>query len=428
MITYLIRVMIIACVGLIPLIGCSGEEDVSPEDENLEMSLEEETPEVADGCAILGKPADFTDNALSDANAKFGFKLLSELYNQKPNNNVFISPLSISIALTMTYNGALGKTKQAMEKTLEIEGMELQAVNQANAQLREILKSADPQIELAIANSIWIRNTFDEVNPDFLDRNDRFFGAEIASFDFDDPQTVETINQWVNTNTQGKITEILGKIENHEVMFLINAIYFKGGWKGKFDASKTQDGVFHLLDGGEKQLPMMSHTCNYSYLRTESFRAVGLPYGEGRVSMYIFLPEPSSNLDDFLEELNAENWENWLSRFWNEPDLKLTMPRFRLEYEMLLNNALKALGMEIAFVPFVANLEGIAPLLYIEKVIHKTFLEVNEEGTEAAAVTLVGPPPASSPQPFAVNRPFFFTIHDNWTNTILFMGIIVEPM
>ena len=205
MLKYLINAMIIVCIGLISLLGCSSEEDVSQEEELLEMSLEEETLQVADGCAILGKPADFTDNALSDANAKFGFKLLSELYNQKPNNNVFISPLSISIALTMTYNGALGETKQAMAKTLEIEGMDLGAVNQANADLREILKSADPQIELAIANSIWLRNTFDEVNPDFLDRNDRFFGAEIASRDFDDPQTVETINQWVNTTHRARL-------------------------------------------------------------------------------------------------------------------------------------------------------------------------------------------------------------------------------
>ena len=428
MITYLIRVMIIACVGLISLIGCSGEEDVSPEDENLEMSLDEETPKDLHGCAILAKPADFTDNALSTANAKFGFKLLTELYNQKPGTNIFISPLSVSIALTMTYNGARGETQRAMEKTLAIEGMELQAVNQANAELREITKSTDPQIELAIANSIWLRDTFDETNPDFLDRNERFFGAEIASLDFDDPQTLDTINQWVNTNTQGKIKQILGEIKKHEVMFLINAIYFKGGWKGKFDPSKTQPGIFHLLNGSEKQLPMMSHICNYSVLWAEGFRAVGLPYGEGRVSMYIFLPEPSSNLDEFLEDLNAENWNNWLSQFREELDFWLIMPRFKLEYQVLLNDALKALGMEIAFIPYVADLSGIAPLLFIEKVIHKTFLEVNEEGTEAAAVTLVGPPPASGPQPFVVNRPFFFTIHDNWTNTILFMGTVVEPM
>ena len=422
---HLIRSMIIGCAGLISLLGCSGEEDVSIEDE--EMSLEAETPKDLHGCAILAKPADFTDNALSEANAKFGFKLLAELYNQNPRTNVFISPLSISIALTMTYNGAAGETKQEMAKALEIEGMDLQAVNQANVELRENLESTDPQIELAIANSIWLRNTF-EPKPDFLDRNDRFFGAKIASLDFDDPQALDTINQWANINTQGKIKQILNKIEPREVMFLINAVYFKGGWKGKFDASKTQEGVFHLLDGSEKQVPMMFHTCNYSYLWAEGFRAVGLPYGRGRMSMYIFLPEHSSNLDEFLKDLNTENWENWLSRFWNERDLRLIMPRFRLEYEVLLNDALKALGMEIAFIPFQANLEGIAPLLFIDKVKHKTFLEVNEEGTEAAAVTLVGPPTASSPGPFIVNRPFFFTIHDNWTNTILFMGIVVEPM
>ena len=423
----LIRAVIIGCVGLTFLLGCSGEEDVSIEDERLEMPLEVETPKDLHGCAILEKPADFTGNALSTANAKFAFKLLTELYNQAPGTNIFISPLSISIALTMTYNGAVGETQRAMAKTLEIEGMELQAVNQANAQLREITKSTDPQIELAIANSIWLRDTF-EPNPDFLDRNDQFFGAEIASLDFDDPQTLETINQWVNTNTQGKITKILGEIKEHEDMFLINAIYFKGGWKGKFDATKTQEGVFHLIDGSEKQLPMMSHICNYSYLWAEGFRAIGIPYGEGRISMYIFLPEPSSNLDEFLEDLNVENWKNWLSRFREELNLRLIMPRFRLEYQVLLNDALKALGMEIAFIPYIADLSGIAPLLFIEKVIHKTFLEVNEEGTEAAAVTLVGLPPASGPRPFVVNRPFFFTIHDNWTDTILFMGIIVEPM
>ena len=424
---HLIRSVIIGCVGLIFLLGCADEENPSVEDERLEMPLEAETSKDLHGCAILEKPADFTDNMLSKANAKFGFKLLTELYNQKPGTNIFISPLSISIALTMTYNGAVGETQQAMAKTLEIEGLDLQAVNQANVELRENLESTDPQIELAIANSIWLRNTF-EVNPDFLDRNDRFFGAEIASLDFDDPQTLDTINQWVDTNTQGKIKKILSEIKEHEVMFLINAIYFKGGWKGKFDASKTQTGVFHLLDGGEKQVPMMFHTCNYSYLWEESFRAVGLPYGEGRMSMYIFLPDPSSDLDEFLEDLNAANWESWLSRFGEELDLRLMMPRFKLEYQVLLNDALIALGMEIAFIPLVANLTGIADLLYIDKVKQKTFLEVNEEGSEAAAVTLVSPPPASSPGPFIVNRPFFFTIHDNWTNTILFMGIVVEPM
>ena len=132
-------------------------------------------------------------------------------------------------------------------------------------------------------------------------------------------------------------------------MFLINAIYFKGGWKGKFDPSKTQPGIFHLLNGSEKQLPMMSHICNYSVLWAEGFRAVGLPYGEGRVSMYIFLPEPSSNLDEFLEDLNAENWNNWLSQFREELDFWLIMPRFKLEYQVLLNDALKALGMGNCF-------------------------------------------------------------------------------
>ena len=205
MITYLIRVMIIACVGLISLIGCSGEEDVSPEDENLEMFLEEETPKDLHGCAILEKPANFTDNALSEANAKFGFKLLTELYNQKPGTNIFISPLSVSIALTMTYNGARGETQRAMAKTLDkSRGWSCRRSTKLTHSYEKSPRVQILRLNLPLRNSIWLRDTFDETNPDFLDRNERFFGAEIASLDFDDPQTLETINQWVNTNTQGQ--------------------------------------------------------------------------------------------------------------------------------------------------------------------------------------------------------------------------------
>ena len=425
MITYLIRVMIIACVALISLIGCSAEEDVSPEDENLEVSLEEESPKDLHGSAILEKPADFTDNALSEANAKFGFKLFTELYNQDPGTDVFISPLSISIALTMTYNGAVGETERAMAEVLEIDALDLSTINQSNKALRDSLENPDPKVQISIANSIWSRQGVD-FNPEFLERNRAFFGAEIASLDFNSPQATATINEWVDANTNGKIEKIVDGINTQTLLFLINAIYFKGNWQDEFDKSMTQPGIFHLPNGGEKQVQMMRREGTYPHFRGENFEATSLPYGDGRVGMYIFLPDRNSNLNKFMKNLNEANWENWLSQFQDRRH-ELMLPRFKLEYAVSLNDTLKALGMEIAFGDG-ADFSGMGPSnLFISEVRHKTFVEVNEEGTEAAAVTAVDLT-ASVPPVFRVDRPFFFTIHDNWTNTILFMGTIVEPM
>lgn len=414
--------IIMECVSLILLclLGCSSEE------EPLESRLEEELLESSPGGSNLEKPTGFVDNPLSEANTKFGFKLLAEIYKQDANKNLSISPTSISIALAMTLNGAVGETQQAMAKVLELKGMGLQEVNQANAELRESLQDPEPKVELTIANSIWARQRV-EFKPDFLQWNRQFFEAEITSLDFSDPQSPGLINQWVDTNTRGKIEKIVEWIDPQTVMFLINAIYFKGRWKVEFDKSKTRDGVFHLPNGREKQVPMMSQSSNFPYFRGDNFEAVSLPYGEGRMSMYIFLPNSDSNLDAFLLHLNAENWENWMSQFDEVADnLMVVLPRFKLEYEVTLNDALKALGMGIAF-SGRANFDGIAPGLFISEVKHKTFVEVNEEGTEAAAVTAVMLKD-SIPPLFVVDRPFFFAIRDNWTGTVLFMGLVIEPM
>ena len=218
-------------------------------------------------------------------------------------------------------------------------------------------------------------------------------------------------------------------------MFLINAIYFKGTWQEEFDPSETRDDSFHLANGDIKQVPMMRQERQYPYYRGKNFQAIRLAYGDGQMSMYIFLPDPESDLNLFLENLNAKNWENWTSQF-HPQDISLVMPKFKLEYRKKLNHTLKALGMGIAFEPYLADFSRMAPLeilgenLYIGEVIHKTFVEVNEEGTEAAAVTSVGvvatslPPP---PIPFTIDRPFFFAIRDNETKTVLFMGVVREP-
>ena len=367
------------------------------------------------------------------ANTQFGFNLFNDIRKTEQNKNIFISPFSVSVALAMTLNGASGETEQAMTDTLHLQGLDPEPINTGYAGLRYALQTSDPKVTLAIANSLWARQDV-PFKQDFLQRNTQFFGAEVSTLDFTDPNTLKTINQWVNTNTNGKITEILDEIKPDAVLFLINAIYFKGSWQTEFDPSHTYDGTFYLATGDEKQVPMMTRTGDYSYYENHEakFQAISLPYGDGRMSMYIFLPYRESDLDTFLEGLNTENWENWVSQF-HEQEIFLSMPKFKLEYEKTLNNPLQSLGMGIAFAPGLADFSRMADLevlgqnLYIGEVLHKAVVEVNEEGTEAAAVTKVEMKLESALLEFIVDRPFFFAIRDNETKTVLFMGTVVDP-
>ena len=373
------------------------------------------------------------DTNVVAANTQFGFNLFNDLRKTDQNTNIFISPFSISVALAMTLNGASGETEHAMTNTLQLQGLGSESINTGYAGLRHALQVADPKVTLAIANSLWARQDV-PFKQDFLQRNTEYFGAEISALNFMDPSTLTTINQWVNTNTNGKIQKILDEINPDAVLFLINAIYFKGTWQTEFDPSHTRNGTFHLGTDSEKQVPMMTRTGDYAYYENheEKFQAISLPYGDGRISMYIFLPYRESDLNIFLDGLNIENWEHWISQF-NEQEVFLSMPKFKLEYEKTLNNPLQSLGMGIAFAPGaadfsrMANLEALGKNLYIGEVLHKAVVEVNEEGTEAAAVTSVGIRATSAPPAFMANRPFFFAIRDNETKTVLFMGTVVEP-
>jgi serpin B len=373
------------------------------------------------------------DNSVVTANAKFGFNLFNEIRKTEQDKNIFISPFSVSIALAMALNGASGETEQVMVNTLQLQGLDSESINAGYAGLRQTLLTSDPKVILTIANSLWARQDV-PFKPDFLQRNTQFFGAEISTLDFTDPNTLKTINQWVNTNTNGKISKILDEINPDAVLFLINAIYFKGIWQTEFDPLHTRDGDFHLATGGEKQVAMMTRTGDYRYYQNyeENFHAISLPYGDGRISMYIFLPRRESNLNTLLDNLNAESWENWMSQF-REQEVLLVMPKFKLEYEKTLNTPLVSLGMDIAFAPGLADFSRMATLeilgknLYIGEVLHKAVVEVNEEGTEAAAVTSVGVRATSAPPAFIVDQPFFFAIRDNDTKTVLFMGIVLDP-
>jgi serine protease inhibitor len=372
-----------------------------------------------------------TQGELTLADLKFGFKLFAKLEEIKE-ENLFVSPASVAFALSMTYNGAAAETQQAMAETLEVQGLSLEEINRANGHLRQALINPDPQIKLNIANSLWL-NQGQPLKPEFLKRNEEFYGASVQAIDFRDPRAPAIINEWVAKETAGKITRIVDKIQ--PPLLLINAIYFKGLWTRPFEKALTQERPFTLLNGRQKPLPMMSQSGKYQYYRGTNFQAVSLPYGEkGRLSLKIFLPDQNSSLKEFCRELNAANWQQWLANFKMSQG-SLVLPRFKLEYEASLKEPLKALGMGVAFDRQKANFANLCPPpgVYIDEVIHKTFVEVNEEGTEAAAVTAVemmATAQAIPPQEvftMIVDRPFFVALDDSETGALLFMGAIVEP-
>ncbi len=377
-----------------------------------------------------------TDAKIVESSNKFGFKLFSEvLKNDRGENNVFISPLSVAIALAMTYNGASGTTQLAMAKTLELQGMNLPEINSSYAAaLKQLLNNPDGEVQLNIANSLWANQNV-SFAPDFLQRTQYFYQAKVSNLNFQDAAAPSIINNWVKENTNGKITDIVGSIQRNDALFLISAIYFKGKWSQEFDKSQTAQYPFYITSGKQKQYPMMSKSGNYRYYESNQFQAVSLPYGkDGKFSFYIFLPKQNSNLNAFYQNLNVENWEKWMTQF-NTQQGFIRLPRFQIDYEVTLNDALKTLGMEEAFSEN-ANFSGMGKgnNFDISEVNHKTFLEVNEEGTEAAAVTSVGVTALTTslreePEPFQmiVDRPFFCAITDNQTGSVLFMGSIIDP-
>jgi serpin B len=384
------------------------------------------------GSESLAAPVEELDQRLVDANNGLGFNIFNRLVEEKPESNIFISPSSIITALAMAYNGAEGETRAAMERALLLEGMDMDEVNAAFADLLTILQNPDPKVQLAVANSLWAREGvgFNEV---FLNRARDYYGAEVTELDFDNPASADTINSWVKEKTRNKIDGIVEPPINPEtILFLINAIYFKGEWSEPFDPELTSQAPFNQLGGGTTEHPFMYRNDDFEYLETDLFQAVRLPYGKNeRVGMYLFLPAAPAGLEEFQANLNGANWNSWISSF-RSMEGNLSLPRFSFEYETSLKNTLEALGMGIAFEEGAADFSGMRPTppdLFISEVKHKTFVEVNEEGTEAAAVTSIEVGTTAMPEIFYMNldRPFFFAIADDMTGTILFMGSVLEP-
>lgn len=374
---------------------------------------------------------------LVSANTKFALDLFRELIAEDANKNIFISPLSISMALAMTYNGAEGTTKDAMAKTLNLGNMTLEEINREYSNLIESLKNVDQAVKLLIGNSVWIKQEFEPfVKSSFLQRVGTSYDGETFTRDFGNQQTVNEINGWVDQRTEGKIKQIVQQLSPELVMLLINAIYFKGQWITRFDKTKTQPQDFFLPEGNTVKVDMMSTSGNFSLCSGENCQVARLPYGRDKIAMYVFLPDEGISLDSFIASLNQTAHDEYVRRLQRIPNLIVKLPKFKVEYgAKRLNDALKKLGMEIAFNPDEANFSDIASTapgnLYISYVDHKAIVEVNEEGTEAAAVTQVGIGWETSihsyPPSFVVDRPFFFEIRDDRSGSILFMGKIYNP-
>ena len=382
------------------------------------------------------QPAGAPTARLAGAGVRLGFKLLAELAGAEITHNVFISPFSVFTALAMTYNGAAGETAQAMAAVLEVDEMSLDEVNRSCAALLERLAQSGPGLQLSLANSLW-RNTAlpIEFRPDFLHRAQTFFRARVAALNFGSPGALSAINGWVSAQTNGKIDPILDRLPQLALLYLINAIYFKGDWARPFDRERTQEAPFTLLDGSRKLLPMMSQSGRFDYRQERDFQAIRLPYVGDRISMYILLPAEDSSLGRLMAQLTADRWQDLTTgkRFYSREGT-IALPRFKLEYEAGLKKALAALGMGVAFSDQQADFSRMSAIpspgyLYISRVIHKAFIEVNEEGAEAAAATVVEVMVRGMSAPFEmlVNRPFFCALRDDQTGALLFVGLVVEP-
>jgi len=402
----------VATLGIALAVACSGATEPRPQPSPV---LE-----------ALPRALSAGEQKIIAANNEFSFSLFRQLGAAESDSNVFVSPLSASMALGMAMTGASGTTFDEMRATLGFGTTSESEIDQGYRSLITLLRGLDPGVDFRIANSIWTREGF-PVTPAFLDAGRTWFDAQAASLDFASPNAVKSINDWVSTATAGKIPTILDQIKSDEVMFLINAIYFKGSWRAKFDPALTIDAPFHGI-AGDQPMKLMHREGTVRYLQTPTFSAVDLPYGNSAYSMSVVLPNVGQSVDAVLASLRTDTWSAWTTQF-QDAELDLHLPRLALTWERMLIPDLQALGMRAAFQAGGADFSRISPLgdrLFISTVKQKTYVNVNEEGTEAAAVTNVGISLTSAPlrTQFRVDRPYVFVIRERLSGTILFLGAI----
>lgn len=367
-------------------------------------------------------------------NEDVGFSLLQ---NVEPDHkgNVFISPTSLLIAMLMVHNGADEDTKTEIEKALQIDELSDEEINDATKELLASIQRNEDNLEVTIANSLWLNDKFTFLDS-FEKTMETYFDAEIAEIDITDHTSADKINHWVKKATNDLIDEIVDQpLSSDLIAYIINVLYFNGTWMHEFDEALTQEDIFYT-EKEEIEIPFMTLDEEFSYFETEDFQAVKLPYNEGEMNMQIYLPKEDKSIDELTEGLTATTWQDWQHSFNDEVEGTVLLPKFKLEYDTKLNDALQELGIKQAFNAGQANfssmIEGTAPL-YISEVKQKTLIEVDEKGTEAAAGTSVAIEMTSAPiadERFTmdINRPFLFAIYDEEIEHALFLGIMKEPV
>ncbi len=369
---------------------------------------------------------------LIEADNEFGLEIFQKIRKESDSENIMISPLSISVAFAMAYNGADSDTKTEMEKAMKLNGLTTEQINNSYKMLISDLQSLDEKVVFEIANSIFYADGF-SVKPDFLNINKTVYDAEVEKLNFGSSAAVDKINDWVAEKTNDKITKIIEQLNPLDRMVLLNAIYFNGIWTTKFEEKGTHNLPFTKSNGTVIEIPMMKKEEKLDYSTNALFSAIKMPYGNGQYNMIVMLPVNGKNSQEVIDALSSANWNNWMENFETKNPVVVTMPRFKFAFETKLNNVLAEMGMVKAFQLNIADFSKISDEdLYISSAIHKSFIDVNENGTEAAAVTAIvftntsvgNEPPKTY---FTVNKPFVFAITEKDTGAILFMGEVNHP-
>ena len=391
------------------------------------------TGQVSDKTQTIVLPAN--GEAVINASNQVAFNFLQATLQQDPaDNNKLISPLSIYLALSMVYNGADHATKDSIAQTLKISGIDINNLNAVCQSLITQLPKEDSKVQLAIANSIWYKKSSYQPLSSFLDNIKNYYDATIQPLNFEDPKSVNTINNWVAQKTSNKIPTILNKISPDDVMYLIDAIYFNGSWQQAFKASDTHNDVFHLANGSTLSTPFMKQQTTVRKSTNSSFSIIELPYGGGKsYSMYIVLPasQPQA-INAFAAQMTTDLLTGAIGKM-DTVNTEIDIPKWEYSYAIDdMRPALSQLGMGIAFggtADFSKIYDPAQIQVNISKAIHKTYIKVNEEGTEAAAATVIGIglTAVASPPVVKIDRPFLYSIIEKQTGTILFVGIVNNP-
>jgi serpin B len=374
--------------------------------------------------SVQPPPSTAADKAEAvEGNNTFAAALYGQLRNQS--GNLFFSPASISTALAMTYAGARGETAAEIAATLHFK-LPPDRLHPAMGALLADLNAAHNGYELHAANALWAQRDY-RILDDFLKLNKADYGAGFNQVDFKGATEAarSTINRWVEQKTNDKIK-----------LVLTNAIYFKGDWQTPFEIEATKIEDFHLSSAQSIKAPLMHRTGAYNYLKADSLQALELPYKSGELSLVVFLPNEVNDLPALEQSMSASNLKQWLTGLRPMGKVIVTIPKFKLTRQFQLQETLGAMGMPRAFEAGVADFSGMTGnrQLCISAVIHKAFIDLDEQGTEAAAATAVVmsrammPAPDPTPPPvFRADHPFIFLIRDNRSGSILFMGRVTDP-